>query len=599
MMYQKVKDVAKVVLPKGEQLTAKTLKTMKTVSSIVGSTLGPGGCSVLIERQEENMPSILTKDGVTVFRHLAFEDPVMHEIMSAARDAAVRTVDAAGDGTTTATILADSIVQGIHRYIEKNPTARPQGIVRELESAFKNVVAPTLKSEAIEVNIATEEGKKLAHAVAKVSANGDTDLADAVLECFEAVGDDGSVTLVEGSGPSEYKVDIIQGYPITSGYEDSLGRFMTIFINDSANQRVYMEKVVFLLYYGAINDIQMIAPLMMKVGDAWEHDGFPHNVVVAATGFSESVLGDLAVNWQHTGAINVYPLTIPRTIEAEGTFKILQDLSAYTGATLFDPVTRPIEEAELEDFGIQMDYFEAKRTRSIIVGEGDELLILDRIDDLKVQAENAVSILDKNYIEERVGKLTGGIARLTIIGSSHGEVREKKDRAEDAVMAVRGAIKEGVLPAGGYGLIRAIQALSEKDPAPVIEEVLIPALKSPIYRLLENVGMNDQECNEVLDQLMKNVNPRSIKKGNVKMYDVWSGEFVNVFSQGLFDSLPAVYQAIQNSLSIASLLGTLGGAVVFQRDKDLEFAEARSALDFVRQANVDPDTYVSEADLRP
>lgn len=597
MQYQKVKDVAKVVMPKGEALTERTLRTMKTVADIVGSTLGPGGSSVLIERQEIGMPSIVTKDGVTVFRSLSFDDPIMHEIMAAARDASVRTADSAGDGTTTATILADAIIRNAHRYLKNHPDARPQKVVREMESAFKKVIEPTLRAAATPVDISTEEGRKLAHAVAKVSANGDVELADTVLECFDVVGDDGNVTLIEASGPSGYKAEALKGYPITTGYEESCGRFFSMFINDTANQRVHMERTVFLLYYGNIVDIQSVLPIMMKVAHAWENDGYTHNVVLAATGFSEQVLGSLAVNWEHPGAINVYPLLVPRTIEQEGSQKILEDLAAYTGATLFNPITRPLDTAELQDLGIPMEYFEATRTRSTIVGEGDEVLILDRVNDLKVQAENAVSVLDRSYIEERIGKLTGGIAKLTVYGSSTGELREKRDRAEDAVMAVRGAMKHGVLPAGGWGLIKVIHALEEAYPNyegnKVIHDVLVPALEAPILRLLSNIGLNDEEQDEVISRLNS-----KIAEGMNHIYDAWEGKFVDAFEAGLLDSLPAVLEAIRNSLSIASLLGTLGGAVVYKRDHQLEREEARSAMEFVRNANTDAATYRSEADER-
>lgn len=594
MMYQKPKDVAKIVLPKGPTLTKKVLSVMDQVAGIVGSTLGPGGSTVLIERQEVNMPSILTKDGVTVFRSLSMEDPVQHEVMAAARDAAVRTADSAGDGTTTATILANAIVQRTHDYLAKNPTARPQGIVRELEKAFGTIISPALEKASVPVNIATEEGRKIAHAVAKVSANGDEPLADSVLEAFDVVGDDGNVTLVEASGPSSYAVEPIAGYPVASGYEDSADRFMTVFINDHANQRVYMEKPYFLLYYGRLTDPNQIIPFLEAVGSEWEESGRSEygNIVLAATGFSDSVLGLLASNWSLLQTINVYPLMIPLTIESEGTMKILQDLSAYTGASLFSPGIYPLDLGSVADLGKPMEYFEARRTRSTIVGEGDPERIMARAEELRVQAENAVSILDKSYIEERIGKLTGGIAKLIIYGSSAGEVREKRDRAEDAIMAVRGAIKHGVLPAGGRGLLAARKALLDAyagEHAPIIEEILLPALMAPLVRLLSNVGLNEEEVKEVILKLQEDEDV---------LYDVWSGTYVSVSDAYLYDSLPAVREAIRNSLSIASLLGTLGGVVAFKRDRQVELEEALANLEFLRDANTDPTTYVSEADLR-
>lgn len=593
MQYSKIKDTAKIVLPRGSLLTHKTLKTMEVVSSVVGSTLGPGGCPVLIERQENDTHSIVTKDGVSVFRAISFADPVMHEIMATARDAAIRTATSAGDGTTTATILAEAIVRLSNDYLSKNASARPQRVVRELEKAYQQIIEPTIRAASTPVNIATPEGRKLAHSVAKVSANGDVPLADAVLECFDLVGDDGNVTLLEESGPSGYRVEALSGYPLGTGYEDSCNRFFPKFINDSANQRVYMEKPVFLLYYGNITDFQQLFPALDAIDmEKQANPSFPHNIVLMATGFSESVLGALSFNWGNAHTLNIYPCVIPRTPESEGPLKILQDLSAYTGATLFEPIGRPLDTATIADFGYPMDFFEASRMRSTIVGTGDELEIIDRVNDLKVQAQNAVSILDKGFIEERIGKLTGGIAKLTSIGSSIGELREKRDRAEDAVMAVRGAMKHGVLPAGGWGLLRAIYAIEESDlrDSPVMRDILIPALLAPIRRLLSNIGLNEEEIAGIILSL-KN----SIVQDDTVIYDAMDGVMVDAFESGLLDSTPAVVDAIQNSLSIASLLGTLGGAVVFGRDLELERQEAEWANDWVKTANTNEETYDNSA----
>jgi chaperonin GroEL len=599
MSYHKVKSVAKQVEAKGERLSAKILKTMKLVSDVVGATLGPGGQPVLIERQELNMPNMVTKDGVTVFRSLGFEDSVSHCIMEAARDAAVRTASEAGDGTTTATILAEAIVRLTNEYCARNPRVSPQRVVRRLESLFRYLIEPAIKEMSLKVDMSTEEGKKLLWSVAKISANGDSDLADAVMHCFDIVGDEGNVTIMEISGPSHYEVEQIKGYPIQMGYEESCAKFYPKFINDPGQQRCYMEKPVFVIYHGRITEIQTVVMLMEKIGLAWQERGYNHNVVLIATGFSESVLGQLALNFAEATTINVFPLLAPQSPLHNGQLSFLQDIAAVTGARIFDPISAPLETAELDELGPSVISFEANRFRSNIIGHADEDLILLRMDELKTQQANAESILDGNILTERIGKLTGGIAKLKVIGASNGELREKRDRAEDAVCAVRGAIKHGCLPGGGWMLLKlADELLSdglEPNSAldPVISQVLCPALFEPVRRLFSNVGVEDAEAIEILKPITESLKTIPFYKSispsaKILVYDALEGLHVDAFEVGILDSTPAVLEAIRNSISIASLLGTLGGAVVFGRDVDLERQEARDTNEWVRNANVNP-----------
>nr|MBA3353978.1 hypothetical protein [Blastocatellia bacterium] len=322
---------------------------METISSIVGATLGPGGQPVLIERFEHGLPALVTKDGVTVFRALGFDDPAAQTIMETARDASVRTASEAGDGTTTATILSEAIVRNIHRYCYQNKRVSPQRVVRHLEKTFRDHVEPAVKRLSRTVELGTDEGDRLLKAVAGVSSNGDSDLADAVMECFEITGDEGNVTILESSGSSRYEVEKIEGFSIAMGYEESCAKFYAKFINDPGTQRTIMEKPVFLLYHGRINEIQTVALLMEQVGSAWQTTQFNHNVVLVATGFSETVLGNLAANFSYEGSINVFPLLAPMSPQSNGQLQFLMDVAAVTGAKILDPLNAPIEMASLDD----------------------------------------------------------------------------------------------------------------------------------------------------------------------------------------------------------------------------------------------------------
>jgi len=587
MEYQKTKSASKEIVTKGNTLSHIILKTMKTISDIVGVTLGPGGQPVLIERYEHDLPSIVTKDGVTVMKSLGFNNSSSHCILEAARDAAVRTANEAGDGTSSATILAEAIVRLTSEYCKRNPRISPQKIIRKLQSTFSETIEKTLLKLSHKPNFGKVEGKTALRNIAKISTNGDLKLAEAVMECFDQVGDAGNVTIAEISGSYGCKVEKVAGYPISMGYELTAAKFAPKFINDNGKQMCRLEKPVFIVYHGDLRDIQTILPLLAKVGDEFtkklandpnspsEYDH--HNIVVIATGFSESVLGTLASNFPVSETINVLPLLAPKSPLHDGQLQFLLDVCAVTGASLFDPINFALEKGTLGDLGPGMEFFECGRWNSTILGDSDEGLVLDRVTELEGRLKAPDSELDKKTLEEQLAKLTRGIARLIVVGSSNGELKERRDRAEDAVCAVRGAIKHGCLPGGGWALMKLCHVLTDDDP--VIAEVLKPALMAPVIRLLENCGINEEESLSVLRPILE-----GIKENKQTIYDALEQKHGDAFELGVLDSTPAVLEAIRNSLSIASLLGTLGGVVNFSRDVELERNEAVATQQFIRDS---------------
>lgn len=592
MQYQKAKSVAKRVEVKGPRLEGIISDTMGTISSIVGATLGPGGRPVLIERQEFDLPSFVTKDGVTVMRNLGFEDSVQHCILEAARDAAVRTAAEAGDGTTTATILAESLMSATKNYCKANPRVSPQKVMRFLESAFKTVIEPTLRDLTIRVPAELQAKRKLLKSVAKLSANGDEALADAVIQCFEEVGDEGNVTIAEVTGSSNYQVELIDGFPIGIGLEDCCLNFVHKFINDPKSQSCIMERPRFIIYNGILNEIQTVVPLLEKIGVEWQANGGSnsgfHNVVLVAKGFSDTVIGQLAINFQMVTSFSVFPLVAPRSPIPGAQVEFLMDVAAIVGAKIFDPMNEPLGMGELHELGPGVELFEATRFRSNIIGLADEEAILRRAGELEAQLATAVSELDTQLLQERLGKLTGGIARLKVIGASGSEIKEKRDRAEDAVCAVRGAIKHGCLPGGGWALVKITDVLINEFPDnPMIGAILGPALLEPIRRLVSNSGLTQEEGILIFNPIREGV-----RQGKMTVYDFLEGKHGDAIEMGILDSTPAVLEAIRNSFSIAAVLGTLGGAVVFQRDVELELSEARDSAEFLRSANA------NEADER-
>ncbi len=575
--YRKVKTVSKDIYVKGPKLEKIVLNTMKIISDVVGSTLGPGGCPVLIERQEYGLPNIVTKDGVTVFRHMGFTDPTQHALMESARDAATRTVSEAGDGTTTATVLSEAIVRYTSEFCKNNPKVSPQKVLSRLERLFKTVIEPKIKEWSIIPD------NEMLHGVAKISANGDSALADAIMKCFDYVGDDGNISIVEQNGPSGYSIEELKGFPVNIGYEDSCGKFGTLFMNDSARNRCYLEKPVFVLYYGSIGEPGTIEMLMESIGEAWENpakyglsERYNHNVVLVATGFSELVLGNLSVNFKHPKTINVFPMVVPKFPTENGQLQFLMDLAAVVGATVFDPISKPLEKATLADlkYGEGVDSFEAGRYRSTILGLADETLVIARAEEVKNSLVQAESTFDSSMIQERIAKLTNGIAKLIVSGPSSAELREKRDRAEDATFAVRGAKKFGCLPGGCWALVNIcsiLEATLAEDP--ISMDVLKPALCQPLTKLLTNCGLNSDECTEILSKIGRGT--------DFTVYDAMEGEFVEAIAGGILDATPAVLEAVRNSISAAKFLGTLGATIVHQRDAELERNESMSVNDFV------------------
>lgn len=589
MQYQKIKSVAKLMQGRGEGLQNTILKTLQTCSDLVGSTLGPGGMSVVIEHQEPNMAPIVTKDGVTVFRSLGFEDSTCHVLMESARDAAVRTASEAGDGTTTATILAEAFVRYTMGFCNRHPHISPQRVSRLLQHLFETRIEPGINGISVKPGLTLEEDRRRLHAVARISANGDTALADAVMKCFDIIGSDGNVTITENTGTvSKYDVEKIEGYPIPIGYEDSCGPFYQKFINDPGTQQTVLEKPSFILYHGKITDFNTLYPILSQVAAGLDPDApaeidghrLTHNVVVVATGFSETVLANLAAGFVMQGTLNVYPLRAPVTPSPTGQYDFLLDIAGLTGATVMDPLNYPLQNFQLSDLGLGPTVFEASRFRSNIVGRRDDILVLERVAQIEKQLTDvATSDLMKNMLRERVAKMTSGIARLVVHGSSHGEIKERRDRAEDAVCAVRGALRHGILPGGGAVLaylskqFQGYEVDSEEDL--VMSEVMAPALLEPVKRLYGNAGYTEAETKTMIGSL-----------GLTQTYDVLEQKYVDPWNGGILDSTPAVREALRNSISIAALLGTCGGTVVFRRDTDLERTEARDTSEFLRNAGL-------------
>ncbi len=560
--HKKVKTAPKIILEESEELNKKVSQTVTKIAKIVGSTLGPNGKTVLIERFEHGLTPFQSKDGVTVAKALAFNDPVKQTILESFRDAAIKTVEFAGDGTTTATVLAYSILKNLNLFLSKNKKLSPQVCAKQIQSFFNEKCIPYIESKTTKINLNNKDDFLLK--ISCISSNGDVELSKTILEAFEQVGDEGHITLSESNGPKGYDISKIEGYPVSKGYEEVLGRFSNEFLNDPAQSRIFLENPWVILYDGKLLDIAVLTKFL----ELFEQDFLQKkvsalNFVVFAHEFSKEFIGYLAQIFKNT-PVKIVCCTTPSDILANSRTEFLKDLSAFTGGKIFNPLTDVLTNGTPEDLGNPVKAFEMQRFRSCIIGDGNQESIFKRIDDLKNRLTHASSKTDEYDLNLRIGKLSGGIVKITVRDISDSQIRETKDRADDAICAIRGAIKKGVLP-GGCRILLDLAVLASQDDNLIIKEVMQPALFEPLNWLLNNCGLNDIEIKKIVSTLL---NDKNI------VYEALNGNFGNAFDMGLLDSQPAVVESLRSAVSISSLLGTLGGIIVFGRDEEMEKTKA-------------------------
>jgi chaperonin GroEL len=551
VIYQKSK--AKSSIADQKELNDIVSRTLSHMAEIVGRTLGPGGRPVIIER--EDLAPLATKDGVTVAKALGAAISEENIIIDAAKEICINTAKEAGDGTTTAIVLADALVKNGQKFLTANPKCNPQQVIRELQNAYNKVICPLLADLSIDAK--TEE--QLLQ-VATISANGDADIAAAAVEAVMDAGDDGTVLIVEGQD-NKTVVETAEGYVITTGLKE-LGQIGPAFINDNAAQAVNMDSGRILLYNGMLNDLTV--PSMIQDALTDEHgqsDGKP--IIVLAHGFSDTVLEVFA---KHTkGGQTVLPLKTPRSGLPNGGHIFMNDMAAYTGGRVYDPGN--ISELDEMDMGT-FTSATSNMYESFIDGDGEQVDVDNRIVELKAIMESALGELDKHHLRAHIAKLTGGVSTVVVGGSSDLEIREKKGRVEDAVEAVRSAIAEGVVPGGCSMQVLIEGRLSvhpDKTPA---WQILIDSLSAPFNLLLSN-------CGEDIDSVRVAYSPIAAKAIQARslpdqVFDANSHTLVDPIQAGIIEPAKVCRVSIGNALSVAGLLTTLGGIVVVPRDVTME-----------------------------
>jgi chaperonin GroEL len=551
MLYERSK--AKDIVHNKEELSKIVGETLNKMATVVGATLGPGGRAVLLER--EGQPPLATKDGVTVAKSLGVGKAEDNIIMEAAKEICINTAKDAGDGTTTAIVLANAITKHGQDFVKTNSKYNPQRIVNELEDLYEDIIVPYIKSQAQDVS----EQDKLIN-VATISANGDRKIAKVVVEAVMAAGDDGKVLIEEAQG-DEMRVETIEGYIITSGLKD-IGQLGPMFMNDKGGQQCKMDAGRVFLYNGSINDAKALGFLEGALqGDEYgsAYDGSP--LIIIAHDFSDTAMDLIAKNAKK--GTTLCPIKTPRSGLPNSKTVSLEDIAAYTGATVYDPSN--IESISLDGLG---SFTSAKSNlyETFIISEVDSDLIEARVAELKAIEASCHSDMDRMHVRSHVAKLVGGISTIHVGGVSDLKVRERKARVEDAVEAVRSAIAEGIIPGGCKIQIELSKILESHPNKKASWDIMINALREPFKLLLENCGENYEE---IYPQLVDG-----------KVFDANLHEFVDPFEAGIIEPAKVARVAIGNALSVASLLITLGGIVCVPRDTGLENQLAMSKQTF-------------------
>jgi len=507
-----------------QEARAALLRGVNIMSHAVKVTLGPKGRNVVIAKKFGS-PTI-TKDGVTVAKEVALKDPNQDLGAQMIKEVAAKTSDVAGDGTTTATVLA----QAIFREGLKNVTAgaNPMGLKRGIERAVDTVV-----EELKHMSKATKDKKEIAQ-VATIAANNDKTIGDLIAEAMEKVGKDGVIT-VEEAKAMETTLEVVEGMQFDRGY------LSPYFVTDPERMEVVLEDARVLIHEKKLSVMKDMLPLLEQVVQA----GRP--LLIIAEDLEGEALATLVVN-KLRGTLAVCAVKAPGFGDRRKA--MLEDIATVTGGkAITEDLGIKLENLKLDDLGRAKKVVVDKDNTTIIEGAGSSKAIEARIKQIRAQIEETTSDYDREKLQERLAKLAGGVAMIKVGAATETEMKEKKARVEDALNATRAAVEEGIVPGGGVALLRASEALGSLklsgDEATGVS-IVRRALEEPIRQIVENAGL---EGSVVVEKVKAGI---PITRG----FDAETNEYVDMMQAGIIDPTKVERVALQNAASIASLLLT-------------------------------------------
>jgi len=516
------------------------------LADAVKVTLGPKGRNVLLQKQH-GQPHI-TKDGVSVAKEIELEDVFENMGAQLVKEVASKTGDEAGDGTTTATVLAQEIARLGFDVI--NNGNNPIELKKGMDSAVK-IVVEELNNQAITIGNDTDKIKQ----IATISANNDTVIGELIANAFNKVGTDGVITVEESKG-IETSMELVEGMQFDRGYVSPH------FITDVEKTNAVMETPYVLLYDGRISSMKDILPLLEQVSQQNK------SLVIIADDLEGEALGTLVVN-KLRGILNICAVKSPAFGDRKK--QMMEDIAILTGGTFItSDVGLTLEDATIDMLGTAEKITIGSESTTIVNGGGEGDALSERIQQIKSQIENATSDYDKEKLQERLAKLAGGVAVLYIGAGSEVEMKEKKDRVDDALQATRAAIEEGIVEGGGIALLKIQDTLGnyihmeESDSFQNGFDIIMTSLASPISQILRNCGVTEGSVLEYI-------------KENGGGYDAKNEKFVDMFEAGIIDPKKVTRVAIENAVSVVGMILTTECMVVNKKE------EKQSALPLMPQ----------------
>ncbi|MFV1859368.1 MAG: chaperonin GroEL [Anaerolineales bacterium] len=499
------------------------------LASAVATTLGPKGRNVALDRKFGS-PTI-THDGVTVAKEVELEDPYENMGAQLLKEAATKTNDIAGDGTTTSTVLAHAMVsEGLKNL---SAGANPMMLKRGIERASKEI-SDAINKTAIDVTTKEEIAS-----VAAISAQ-DSDIGDLIAEVMDKVGKDGVITVEESKG-LEFETEYVEGMQFDRGY------ISPYFVTDPENMEAVVEEPYILIHDKKISAATDIVPLLEKLVQVGTRE-----LVVIAEDIDGEALATLVLN-KLRGMLNVLAVKAPGFGDRRKA--MLQDIAVLTGGTVVtEELGRKLESVTINDLGKAGKVSSTKDDTTVIEGHGDSDKIKGRIEEIKVEIDRSTSDYDKEKLQERLAKLSGGVAVIRVGAATETELKEKKHRVEDALSATRAAVEEGIVPGGGVALINALKSIEKlKDKEEDINtgiKVVRAALEMPLRGIARNAG---QEGAVVLEAVRR----KQAEAENDRIgYDVISGDYVDMVEVGIIDPAKVTKGALENAASIAAMILT-------------------------------------------
>jgi len=529
-----------------DEARGRMVRGVNVLANAVKVTLGPKGRNAVLEKSFGS-PTV-TKDGVSVAKEIELQDKFENMGAQMVKEVASQTSDEAGDGTTTATVLAQAILREGMKSVAAG--MNPMDLKRGIDKATTSIIGELKK-----LSKPCEDRKAIAQ-VGTISANGDSDIGDRIAEAMDKVGKEGVITVEDGSG-LESELDVVEGMQFDRGY------LSPYFINDQQTQSVVLDNPYILLHDKKISNIREMLPLLEAVAKS------SRPLLIVSEDVEGEALATLVVNTIR-GIVKVAAVKAPGFGDRRKA--MLQDIAILTGGTVIsDEVGLQLEKASLADLGEAKKVQVSKENTTIIDGHGKADDIKSRIEQIRAQIEDATSDYDKEKLQERVAKLAGGVAVIKVGAATEVEMKEKKARVEDALHATRAAVEEGVVPGGGVALVRTVSELGklkgDNHDQDMGVKILLRAAEEPLRQIVANAG---EDGSVVLNKVRDG-------KGNYG-YNAATSDYGDLIDMGILDPTKVTRLALQNAASVAGLLLTTE-VMIAELPKDDEKAPAMPDMD--------------------